>query len=71
MKQIIPHSQPDALLLAFAAVRSSPTGKESTERASDQIHNGDCWCYTDESKREFLGFEEFIDASQGLIYINL
>ena len=56
-KKQVPHSQPDALPPAFTTILPPPTGNESTKNAPYQIHNRNCWCDIDESKRQFLGLE--------------
>ena len=66
-----PHCEPDAHLTMFAAVLVAATEHELLEEPSDHIHDCESWCDADECKREFLGLEQFVDARQSLVNVDL
>lgn len=55
----------------FAAILVTAAEHELLEEPSDDIHDCECGCDTDERKREFLGLEQFVDARQSLVNVDL
>lgn len=55
----------------FAAILVTAAEHELLEEPSDDIHDCERGCDTDERKREFLGLEQFVDARQSLVNVDL
>lgn len=66
-----PHCEPDTHLTVFATVPVAVTEQKLFEEPSDHIHDCKGRCDSDECKRKFLGLEQFVDARQSLVNVNL
>lgn len=70
-RQYRPHCEPDAHLTVFAAIFVTAAEHKLLEEPPDYIHDCKSRRDSDECKRKFLRLEQFVDARQSLVNVNL
>lgn len=70
-RQYRPHREPNARLTVFSTIPVTTAKHKSFEEPSDNIHDCKSRCDSDKCKRELLGLEQFVDARQSLVNVDL